>query len=185
MPAPLAFRVHRHPSPWATLGAVAATLAALAIAVPAAAAPYNPDRLPTNQIAAVGQICQSVIGVRPGETHFAGCVDSLSQSWRGLDRARRLAGARAGCIAHGLAPNTPELAQCVLASSSDATSPSVRPTSEPGSSAPSYFRASPREAHRREEQACARLGYDPTSGGFASCVAGLQSTMFAADNPVN
>ena len=57
-----------------------------------------------------------------------------------------------------------------------------RPMEEPGR-AKSYAYAPQSEVHRREELSCARMGMNPSSGGFAECVAGLDSALFAADNP--
>ncbi len=56
---------------------------------------------------------------------------------------------------------------------------------EDGRPAKSYFYASPSETHHRMQLSCARLGLDPASGAFADCVAGLQASLFAADNPMN
>jgi hypothetical protein len=62
----------------------------------------------------------------------------------------------------------------------------------PGAAAPSpakasesYFSASNDETHRREQEACRQIGFDPINGGyaFAQCVVELQSYMFDADNP--
>ena len=169
------------------LGLLAGALALSAsLAGAAAAAPYNPERLPADQFAQVGRLCQSVIRVQPGEAHYVGCVESLSDSWRGLEQARTLSGARASCLDRGLKPDTPDLAECELRAAQSAP-PVIRPVStrdEPVSGK-SYFYASPSDVHRREELSCARLGFEPGSGGFQSCVAGLQSAMFAADNPMN
>jgi hypothetical protein len=169
---------------WGALAGALALSAGLAGA--ASAAPYNPERLPTDQLAQVGHICQSVIRVQPGEAHYVGCVESLSDSWRGLTQARTLSGARATCVDRGLKPDTPDLAECELRAAQSAA-PVVRPisTSDGPVSGKSYFYASPSDVHRREELSCARLGLEPGSGGFASCVAGLQSAMFAADHPMN
>jgi hypothetical protein len=50
--------------------------------------------------------------------------------------------------------------------------------------ATSYFYASNAEVHRREGSACAEIGYDPASVGFAQCVANLQSDLSEADHPL-
>jgi hypothetical protein len=47
----------------------------------------------------------------------------------------------------------------------------------------SYAYASRRDTFRREQLSCARLGLDPGSGAFPSCVASLDSSLFSADNP--
>lgn len=166
-------------------GLVAAALAAT-LAGTASAAPYNPQYLPPDQLAEVGRICQSVIRVQPGEAHYVGCVESLSDSWRGLEHARTLGEARASCLDRGLKPDTPDLAECEL-KLARAAPPTIRPVSTGGEpvSGKSYFYSSPSDVRRREELSCARLGIEPGSGAFLSCVAGLQSTMFAADHPLN
>lgn len=53
--------------------------AAMAFAVTAARAePYNPSRLPAQQLGQVGQLCRGVIGVKPGFTLYDNCVEALS-----------------------------------------------------------------------------------------------------------
>jgi hypothetical protein len=47
----------------------------------------------------------------------------------------------------------------------------------------SYLSVSNRDQFGREQLACAELGLNPVSGAFDSCVAGLRSALFAADNP--
>jgi hypothetical protein len=163
----------------------------------AKAGPQNPGALSAEQRAQVGQLCQDGLGLRPGEAHYLACVESLSDSARGLDRTRLLAQARAGCPDQIIVPHSPALARCVLKAgqSQFGQTQSVEGlgeisgggTGEPSALAParSYFRASPREVRGREEAACAQLGLDPASPGFAGCVSSLQASLFAADNPIN
>lgn len=47
-----------------------------------------------------------------------------------------------------------------------------------------YSNASNGEAHRREQNACAAIGFTPQTRGAAACVADLDSRLFQADNPV-
>jgi hypothetical protein len=100
-----------------------------------------------------------------------------------------LAQARGDCIQQGLKPDTPELATCTLTTDRTKSAVSLAPRrisqTEDASPVKSYFEASPRDVHRREETSCARLGFDPTTGAFARCVASLQASLFAADNPMN
>lgn len=168
----------------ARLGAVlsAGALALMAASSPAVAGPYDPDALSPDQM---GQVCQSTLGVSPGEAHYAGCVESLSQSQRGFAHGQAMARAREGCLDRGFAPNSPSLAECTLAASETTRAATPVDTADSRAHARSYFYVSPSEAHRREEAACAHLGLDPSSGGFATCVAGLQTSQFAADNPLN
>jgi hypothetical protein len=49
----------------------------------------------------------------------------------------------------------------------------------------SYFQGSPQELHRREQQACASVGFDPANRSYESCVADLASSLFAIDHPLN
>jgi len=128
---------------------------ALAVASGAFAAPRAADSPSSGQIADIGRICQSSLGVQPGEAHYAGCVTSLSQS------------------------------RAALARDLTAAAREIPAVDVNGARAGSYFTASPGEVHRREAAACARIGLDPASSGFASCVAGLQSAQFAADNPLD
>jgi hypothetical protein len=127
----------------------------LSLALAATSAP-TAVRAEPNGPARVDAICRSELGATPGEAHYAACVASLSQSLNDLERARSLAEARTG----------------------DRTDADARPVR-------SYMSVSPTEAHRREERACAMIGYDPAANGFGRCVAGLQTSLFMADNPLN
>ena len=46
-----------------------------------------------------------------------------------------------------------------------------------------YWAADNAEVHRREQSACARLGLEPVGGAFVQCVAQLDASLFAANNP--
>jgi len=174
---------------------MASALAFASIGGCALAGPYNSGDRAGSQRAEIGQICQGVIGLQPGEEHYGVCVESLSDSMQNVDHSRSLGQARAGCMNEGLQPNTPELAECVLKSADARAGEGMASAREPrtsrvsdmnqSGSVKSYFYTSPSDVHRREELACARLGLDPVSGGFGSCVAGLQAALFAADNPMN
>jgi hypothetical protein len=160
-----------------------ATLGSAWLAACAPPAPYNPDRLPMQQMSRIGEICRDVMGLPAGPfTQYLACEESLSHSLA----ARRAGGpapaARLSCEAGGLKPNTVALAECEPKQTALA----------PGAAAPlpakargSYFSASNDEIHRREQEACGQIGYDPIDGGyaFAQCVVDLQSYLFDADNP--
>jgi hypothetical protein len=137
-----------------------------------------------DQLAQVGRICQSVVRIRPGEAQYVGCVSSLSDSLQSLEQGRALQQARAACLGKGLGPDSPDWGDCIL-QSAGAPYPAIKAAAEaeaPGASK-SYFSASPREVARREQLACARLGFDPADGAFAGCVANLAGTLFEIDNP--
>jgi hypothetical protein len=150
-----------------------ATLGGAWLAACAPLAPYNPDRLPMQQMSRIGEICRDVMGLPAGPfTQYLACEESLSHSLA----------ARPPCEARGLKPNTVALAECelkrtALASGAAAPLPAKAPRS--------YFSASNDETHRREQEACGQIGYDPIGGGyaFAQCVVDLQSYLFDADNP--
>jgi hypothetical protein len=134
------------------------------------------------------QICQMVIGVRPGEYHFSDCVSSLSDSLESASVARAVAKARNACFAKGLEVGSAALSSCLLqaenakpAVSADqpgSTSLVLGLTGDPQTSEP-YTAASFDTVLRRERQACALTGFDPVSSGFADCVSNLQSTLQA------
>jgi hypothetical protein len=151
----------------------------------AGAYPYNPDRLAEAPLGQIGHLCQAVIGVQPPEERYFVCIASLSDSMKNIDRGQALEQARRDCLSKGL--GGPDLAVCIVRSADQehASGPGLAmsgPMEEPGLSK-TYPYASQRELHRREELSCARLGLDPAGGAFASCVGGLDSALFAADNP--
>jgi hypothetical protein len=141
-----------------------ATLGGTWLAGCAPQTPYNPDRLPMQQMNRIGEICRDVMGLPAGPfTQYLACEESLSHSLA----------ARHPCVAMAEC----ELSQTALAPG--ATAPLPAKASE------SYFSASNDEIHRREQEACGQIGFDPINGGYASaqCVVELQSYMFDADNP--
>jgi hypothetical protein len=164
---------------WAAAAILTGGVALAGVAGSAMAQSYSPGALSADQSAQVVQICKTVIRVQPEEEHYEGCVDSLSASLSNVGQARALRRARDGCLDKGLAPASPELAECLL----DDDAP--RSGSTAAASSRSYVYASDDELHHREQLSCARLGFEPASGAFASCVADLAATLFAADMPQN
>jgi hypothetical protein len=173
------------------LGAIAGLIPLAGVGVCFAASPYNPDHLPADQTARIGEICRAVMGLEAAEAHYQACLDSLMASARSLDDAQAVLQARAGCLKQGLAANSATLAECELQPAAvrpvDVASvgrDSAGAAAEAGA-AKSYSYASPREVFHREQRSCARLGFDPIAEGFGACVASLQSAMFEADNPAH
>ena len=169
--------------------AAGSALALVSIGACANAGTYNPSNLPLDQVASIGRICQSVMRLEPSGEQYQSCIDSLMDSAKNLNRGYALQQARASCIEKGLRPGEPGFGECELQSanvqpvrSTVTWAPGAQDPAEPGGTK-SYFYASPHDVFRREQLSCARLGFDPTDGGFGSCVAGLQSSMFEADNP--
>jgi hypothetical protein len=96
--------------------------------------------------------------------------------------------ARHACLGKGLTAGDPKLAVCELSTVADRGAPAPDAaaarfdTAGLATPAGSYFNASFGEVRRREQMACARLGYDPINGGFAKCVASLDSALFASQH---
>jgi hypothetical protein len=180
--------------PRGAIAVLVCAVASLSIADCATAGPFNPAGIPSGQVTRVGQICQSVMGIEPGEEHYYACVSSLSDSVKGLDQSDAMQRAHSACAERGLEPDSPGFAECVLRTS-DAAALSGANLSDSGTaqavsttdrrSSKSYFYTSPRDVFHREQLACARLGFDPAYSAFDSCVASLGSALFDADNPMN
>ena len=152
---------------------------------PAVAAPYNPLRLPADQVAGIDRICGGVMGLSRGEQHFQSCVDSLMRDADEVDRGQDFGAARSACLSAGLSPGQPALAECELRRGEVARTLDAPIDADVGAPVKSYFYASNDEVRRRERMACARLGLEPAGAAFNSCVASLQGAMFQADNPQN
>jgi hypothetical protein len=169
-------------------------VAAAGVAGCASAGPYNPARLAPAQLSQVQQICRSIMGIPAGIGLSVDCVGNLSQSAAALRQGdaqgRSLAAARRACLAKGLEPGDPALAVCELSSATDHAAPAAAlagvriDTAALEKPARSYFYASFDEVRRREQSACAHLGYEPVDGRFASCVANLDAALFASEHPM-
>ena len=170
-------------------------LCALALAAAAAggvvARPYNPDNLAGGEAARVGQVCESVVRVQPGEEHYDNCVESLSDSLQSLGdrptparpgarlpsrglrpRQRRPGGLRTAVESRGRAG-----AATAAIASRPWTSPAARsPTSRPRRS----DSLPPRAAGLRGAGLRAR----PAALSIAAWPA-CRAALFAADNPMN
>jgi hypothetical protein len=173
---------------------------------------YNPDNLGSDRVAQVAEICQTVMGLKPtdppvagdyrgsphlepGISHYQTCIASLSDSLRDVNDAHAASQADDDCRAQGLKPDSADLAECVLESiktKPNSSAPKVSTVaSAPNNgrmtpvSVGNFYLASPHETRRREEIACARLGFEPPNGAFASCVKLLDDNFYAIDNPVS
>ena len=115
-------------------------------------------------------------------------MESLSESFRARLRADRMLEIRQDCRARGLKPGTAALSACEMAPGARKAALSQRPApvaALPAAPAKSYFSASFDQVRRREQRACADIGYDPVSGGFNQCVALLAANLSYADDPPN
>lgn len=160
-------------------------LALSGVAGCASAGPYNPSDLPTPQLSQVQELCHLVMGIPPGVGLSSDCVENLSSSAAALSQGRTLLDARRTCLGKGLAPGQPGLSQCELATASQRSAWDVQvDTTGLQRPAKSYVNASFDEVRRREQDACARLGYDPINAGFAQCVASLNAALLASAHPM-
>ena len=194
-----------------TRHSLATTLVCCTAAMTACAVqrPYNPDDLAADQLARISGICQTVMGLTPKEpleggywmnndrldyytSHYRGCILSLSDSLQHVLNEQMTQRADADCRAKGFEPESPDLALCVLNSVNSparaprqAAAPSATPASQsvPATSG-SFFNASPGETARREQVACAALGFSPAHNAFDTCVKGLGDTFYAIDHPI-
>jgi len=149
---------------------------------------------PSDQIAYARKLCSEVIGFHAGEVHFEGCVSSLADSIQSAGNEQAVTQARSRCFAQGLRPGSADLALCLLqAANATPASGAWTPPNDPHAIDNKDNRAmsaqdltpSPGAISDREQQACARLGFDPAFGDFASCVADLQSVVQNIDMPSN
>ena len=163
-----------------------AVLAFAAIAAHAQAASGAPINSASNQSR---QICQAVIGVRPTDTHFEGCVASLNASLQDVARDEAISRAQSDCFRQGLKPRSADLSLCLLkaddANTGADTDVAPHEPDAGGMKDPeavgSYTAASFDVVFHREREACARLGIDPNSGAFAGCVSSLQDQLQRLD----
>ena len=148
--------------------------------------PYNPEHLPLSQMSQIGQVCRTIMGLPAGTTtQNVACEESLSQSFAELHTAGEIQQARAECLARGLEPGQLPLAECELGPQPAGVTHAAYAAIDPPAKPPkSYLLVSNNEMHRREQLACAAIGYDPANAGSAQCVAGLDSAMFDAEHPM-
>ena len=146
----------------------------VAVATPARAGDIN----------GVGSVCENVVRLHPGEAHYAACVQSLSDSARAAHSRVLLQQADTACRQR-FASDTPALAECVLNTDATASDPAPDRTAASPGGTRSWYAVSPGVAFRREQTACAAMGFDPVDGAFSACSADLHAALAAADNPMN
>jgi hypothetical protein len=157
--------------------AAAAAVASFILASPFAASAKS---VSDDQVA---QVCTGVVGLAPGEKHFAACEQSLADSLHGPREGQGTALARRHCLGQGYRPGTAGLAECELASApADAPRGPDYDVPVPGGSR-SYFLVSRDTAFRRDELACAKLGFDPAQSAFADCASDLRGALARASDP--
>jgi hypothetical protein len=136
----------------------------------------------------VAATCSQVMGLRPGETYFAACKESLSQSLAAKAEGQALANAGNNCRQQGLVPGTAAFSICVL----DNESPGAGTTSSPMASVKfagtsmqsgkSFYEVAPVMRWNRERYSCAQLGLIPGSAAFGECITSLDGAFLLNPN---
>jgi len=153
-------------------GATLAAMSAASLAGSAMAAPQTSGSASSVQLSRIGRICATVIRVEPGDPHYVGCVESLSDSLRRIGGAARVDAAGGDyCWGRGVRSDGADAPLCVL--STDGRSMSSR----------SYYYASNDEVRRRAQLSCGLLGFDPANSAFTGCAASLSATLEEIDLP--
>lgn len=182
-------------APLLNAAAIVSVLGLATIAPRADAAPDSHGNLPLDQLALAQETCETVVRVQPDDEHFDGCVSSLMGSLERASRERAVVHARNNCFAQGLQPGSSDLGLCLLQAANAAPRPDA--TDQPGQLNTATGKREDQASSRyglstsfdtvfeREQQACARLGFDPAFGGFSNCVADLQGTIQRIEMPTN
>ena len=158
------------------------------------ASPDIARSLSGEQIAYAHDLCTKVIGVHPGEEHYNSCVSSLADSIQSSSREHAVTQARSQCFAQGLEPGSADLALCLLKATNANPGPGAwtRPDDVDAvdrmngrTMSARGFNPTRGTISDREQQACARLGFDPAFADFANCVTKLQNAVQNIDTPSN
>ncbi|HET9389744.1 MAG TPA: hypothetical protein VFO44_08865 [Steroidobacteraceae bacterium] len=187
--------------------AALAAIAGMSMAAYAAETPYNPDHLSDTQVARMGEICRTVMGLRPSQAltdnlwpgdpdpasqtnDYRGCIATLSNSIQAIAVARQDAQAERDCRGKGLKSDSSELAVCLVSAQETAgvsSEPELASLSElplvvqPAADAPMHTSS----RLPREKLACAAIGLAPNQSLFKGCVQGLRDVMTAGDMAAN
>jgi hypothetical protein len=144
--------------------------------------------LSQEQLAFVGQTCNQLLGLKPGETYFDGCRQTLASTLEAKIQDQALAWAYQSCSQQGLAPKNAAQSACVFDRQKSAPAAVLKPlrisNSANGMGKPtkSFYEMSPSQRFDQERYACAQLGFEPESASFGQCMTGLQGTFLLDPN---
>lgn len=161
--------------PRAMAGVLSLAGLACLLTAPATAAPARDG--------AVGRVCAGTMGLAPGEKHYAACMQSLSGSLANMQAHRGMMAARHACLARGMTPGAADFDECELREADAAPRAQAVDDAAAPDGGRSYFNMPRGEAWRRDELACARLGFDPADAAFQSCAADLRGALARASMP--
>jgi len=136
----------------------------------------------------VATTCSQVMGLRSGETYFAACKESLSQSLATKADGQAIAAADNTCRQQGLVSGTAAFSICVLdnenTGSGAPTSPmaSVNFSGMSTERGKSFYEVAPVMRWNRERYACAQLGLIPGNAAFGQCITNLDGAFLPNPN---
>jgi hypothetical protein len=136
-------------------------------------------------MALINETCTKVMGLRPGESYFADCQDSLAHSLARRDAAYAMSAADDSCGRQGLVPGSSAFATCMLDRQGSGAAPELQAvalnsdTIKPGKS---YYDVTPTVKFQRERYSCAQIGLMPNGGLFGECVASLEGELLPDPN---
>jgi hypothetical protein len=137
--------------------------------------------LNADQSSLVDAACTNVMGLRPGESYFANCRETLARSLDRKSAAAATVMAAADCRNDPV--GSPAMSVCMLDEESKTGAGQAAAVSQPVNlayaadtlkSGRSFYDVTPSVRWNRERYSCAQLGLMPNSGLFMQCVAGLE-----------
>ena len=136
------------------------------------------------QLSQVDRACSKIMGLKPGETYYAACRESLAQSQAAQAENRALADAYGQCRRLGLASGSAAFSTCIL---DRENAPEAAPTLAAADSvntgaSVSFYEMSPSLRWNRERYACAQMGLVPGSDDFRGCVGNLDGAFLPSQN---
>jgi hypothetical protein len=136
--------------------------------------------LNAEQSSLVDAACTNVMGLRPGESYFANCRETLARSLDRKSAAAAMVAAAADCRNNPM--GSAAMSVCMLDAQSKAGARQTA-VSQPVNlayaadtlkSGRSFYDVTPTTRWNRERYSCAQLGLMPDSGLFSQCAAGLE-----------
>jgi len=162
-----------------------------AIPLVIACAPFAqamPLPLSQEQLVLVSNTCTRLLGLKPGETYFAACRQTLGSTLQTQIQDKALAWAYQTCREQGLAQTSTALSTCVTDRQRSAPETGVEHLRTSSSASPrtlatkSFYEMSPSQRFAGERGACAQVGFEPQSSSFDQCMARFQGAFLTDPN---
>jgi hypothetical protein len=154
----------------------------------AAAGCASAEPLTNQQTDLVSAACTQIMGLRPGETYYADCKESLGNSLATKISSTQTVRGMDDCSRRGLAEGSPAFSACVLEQQD--SEPVRNAVAQPVvltyprdelKSGKSYYNVSNEVHWKREQYSCAQLGLTPGTNGFQHCVVSLDAALLPDD----